>query len=202
MTPICVSELTIIGSDNDLSPGRGQVIWTNAGISLTGAIQGIHFGEIVIEIRAFVIKKNGFQNVVRKMAVILSRPQCVNDILLFLTQRVLRSYCTVPLLWNMMTSQTWWSRTSLTTMKKRTSMTLSATTVSTAWRRRRTRNGGGNKRRIIIVRKTLYHMMTSSNGNIFRVTGHLCGEFTGPRWIPRIKASDAELWCFLWSASE
>ena len=27
-------------------------------------------------------------------------------------------------------------------------------------------------------------MMTSSNGNIFRVTGHLCGEFTGHRWIP------------------
>ena len=24
-----------------------------------------------------------------------------------------------------------------------------------------------------------YLMMTSSNGNIFRVTGHLCGEFTG-----------------------
>ena len=23
-------------------------------------------------------------------------------------------------------------------------------------------------------------MMTSSNGNVFRVTGHLCGEFTGP----------------------
>ena len=30
-------------------------------------------------------------------------------------------------------------------------------------------------------------MMTSSNGNIFRVTGHLCGEFTGPRWIPHTK---------------
>ena len=27
-----------------------------------------------------------------------------------------------------------------------------------------------------------------------------CGEFTGPRWIPHTKASDAELWCFLWSA--
>ena len=26
--------------------------------------------------------------------------------------------------------------------------------------------------------------MKSSNGNIFRVTGHLCGEFTGPWWIP------------------
>ena len=45
-------------------------------------------------------------------------------------------------------------------------------------------------------------MMTSSNGNIFRVTGHLCVEFTGPRWIPRTKASDTVLWCFLWSASE
>ena len=30
----------------------------------------------------------------------------------------------------------------------------------------------------------------------FRVTGHLCGEFTGQLWIPRTKASDAELWCF------
>ena len=27
-------------------------------------------------------------------------------------------------------------------------------------------------------------MMTSSNGNIFHVTGYLCGEFPGPRWIP------------------
>ena len=35
-------------------------------------------------------------------------------------------------------------------------------------------------------------MMTSSNGNIFRVTGHLCGEFTGQRWTPP-KASDGSL---------
>ena len=28
-------------------------------------------------------------------------------------------------------------------------------------------------------------MKTSSNGNIFRVTGPLCGEFTGHRPIPR-----------------
>ena len=45
-------------------------------------------------------------------------------------------------------------------------------------------------------------MKTSSNGKFFRVTGYLCGEFTGPRWTPRTKASDAELCCFLWSASE
>ena len=31
---------------------------------------------------------------------------------------------------------------------------------------------------------TSYHMMTSSNGNIFRVTGHLCGEFTAPGEFP------------------
>ena len=29
-----------------------------------------------------------------------------------------------------------------------------------------------------------YFMMTSSNGNIFRVTGPLCGEFTGPGEFP------------------
>ena len=47
-----------------------------------------------------------------------------------------------------------------------------------------------------------YRMMTSSNRNFFRVTGLLWGEFTGHRWIPLTKVSDAELWCFLWSATE
>ena len=50
--------------------------------------------------------------------------------------------------------------------------------------------------------KPWINMMTSSNGNIFRVTGPLWGEFTGDRWIPLTKASDAELWCFIWSAPE
>ena len=36
----------------------------------------------------------------------------------------------------------------------------------------------------------------------FRVTGHLCGECTGQWWIPLTKASDAELWYFLWSTVE
>ena len=36
------------------------------------------------------------------------------------------------------------------------------------------------------------YMMASSNGNIFRFTGPLCGEFTGQRWIPLTKASDTQ----------
>ena len=36
---------------------------------------------------------------------------------------------------------------------------------------------------LILCNATL-HMKTSSNGNIFRVTGHLCGEFTGPGEFP------------------
>ena len=40
--------------------------------------------------------------------------------------------------------------------------------------------------------------MTSSNRNIFRVTGPLWGEFTGHWWIPHTKASDAERWCFFY----
>ena len=47
-----------------------------------------------------------------------------------------------------------------------------------------------------------YHIMTSSNANIFRVTDSLWGYFTGHHWIPLIKASDAELWSFLWCAPE
>ena len=46
------------------------------------------------------------------------------------------------------------------------------------------------------------YMMTSSNGNILRVTGPLWGEFNGHRWMPRTKASDAELWYLLWPADE
>ena len=40
--------------------------------------------------------------------------------------------------------------------------------------------------------------MTSLNGNIFRVTGLLYGEFTGHRWIPRTKASGAGFGVFFY----
>ena len=44
--------------------------------------------------------------------------------------------------------------------------------------------------------------MTSSNENIFRVIGPLWGESTGHRWFSLTKASDSELWCFLWSSPQ
>ena len=44
--------------------------------------------------------------------------------------------------------------------------------------------------------------MTLWNGNIFCVTDPLWGESSGQRRIPLTQASDAELWCFLWSAPE
>ena len=56
-THICIGNLTIIGSDNGLSPYRRQaIIWTNAGILLIGPL-GTNFSEISIEILIFSFKK-------------------------------------------------------------------------------------------------------------------------------------------------
>ena len=53
----CVSKLTIVGSDNGLSPGRHQtIIWTNPGISLIEPL-GTNFSEIFIGIQIFSFKK-------------------------------------------------------------------------------------------------------------------------------------------------
>ena len=73
---ICVGNLTIIGSDNVLSPGwRQAIIWTNAGILLTlGNKLQWNFNR-----NSYIfVQENAFQNVVWKKAAILSRPQCVN----------------------------------------------------------------------------------------------------------------------------
>ena len=54
---ICVSKLSILGSDNGLSPGRRQaIIRTNAGILLIGTL-GTNFSEILGEIHTFSFKK-------------------------------------------------------------------------------------------------------------------------------------------------
>ena len=57
VTHICVSELTIIGSDNGLSPNRRQaIICANAGILLIRPF-GINFNEMLIEIDTLSFKK-------------------------------------------------------------------------------------------------------------------------------------------------
>ena len=57
VTHICGSKLTIIGSDNGLSPEQCQaIIWTNAGILLIRPL-GTNFSEIWIEMRTFSLKK-------------------------------------------------------------------------------------------------------------------------------------------------
>ena len=56
-THICIGKLTIIGSDNGLSPGpRQAIIWTNAGILLIRRL-GTNFKEILIEIYMISFKK-------------------------------------------------------------------------------------------------------------------------------------------------
>ena len=61
VTHICVSKLTIIGSDNGLSPGRRQaIIWTNGGMLLIWPL-GTNFSEIAIDINTFSFKKIHFK---------------------------------------------------------------------------------------------------------------------------------------------
>ena len=57
VTHICISRLTITGSDNGLSPGwRQAIIWTNAGILLIGPLR-TNFSEHLIAILTFSFMK-------------------------------------------------------------------------------------------------------------------------------------------------
>ena len=72
VTHMYVGKLTIIGSDNGLSPGRRQaIIWTNAGILLFGPL-GSNFSEILIEIETFSFRKMHL-----KLSSVKWRPFCL-----------------------------------------------------------------------------------------------------------------------------
>ena len=75
---MCVGNLTIIDSDNGLSPGRRQaIIWTNAGILLIGPL-GTNPSEIVSGIQTFSFKKMHF-----KVSSAKWRPFCLGlDVLI------------------------------------------------------------------------------------------------------------------------
>ena len=70
---IFISKLTIIASDNGLSPGWCQAIfWINAVILLIGPL-GTNFSEILVEIHTNIfVKENEFENIVWKW-----RPLCL-----------------------------------------------------------------------------------------------------------------------------
>ena len=73
VTHICVSKLTIIGTDNSLSPSRRQaIIWTNAGLLKIGP-SGTNFSEILITIFVFSFKKMHF-----KVSSVKRRPFCLS----------------------------------------------------------------------------------------------------------------------------
>ena len=72
VTHICVGKLTIIASDNGLSPGRRQaIIWNNAGILLIEPL-GTNFSDILIGIQMFSFRKMRL-----KMSSAKWRPFCI-----------------------------------------------------------------------------------------------------------------------------
>ena len=92
---MCVSNLTIIGSDNGLSPGRRQaIIWTNAGIVLIGT-RGTNFSEILIKIYTFSFKKMH-----SKMSSGKWRPFCLSLNVSNLNQnKIISNFCGIYCIW-------------------------------------------------------------------------------------------------------
>ena len=73
VTHICGDNLTIIGPDNVLSPGRRQaVIWTNAGILVIGP-RGTNFSKNLISIQTF-----SFKTMHLKISSAKWRPLCLD----------------------------------------------------------------------------------------------------------------------------
>ena len=98
VTQICVGKLTIIDSDNGLSPGRRQaIIWTNAGILLIG-LRGTSFSEILIGTQAFSLKKMHL-----KMSSAKGRPICLGFNVLSWS-----NYGVYTLVWSIMTTFYHW----------------------------------------------------------------------------------------------
>ena len=86
---IYISKLTIIGSNNGLSPVRRQaIIWTNAGILLIGPL-GTNFYE-----NSYIfIQGDAFENVACVIVTILSQPQCVNSVNPMIKMSLYEMYC-------------------------------------------------------------------------------------------------------------
>ena len=73
-----ISKLTIICSDNGLSPGRGPSHYLNQCWNIVNWSFGNKLQWNLNRNRYIFIHENPFENGVWKMAAILSQPQCVN----------------------------------------------------------------------------------------------------------------------------
>ena len=71
---ICISRLTIIGSDNGVSPGHYlNQYWNIVEWELRNKFQwNLKQNQYIL------IQENAFENIAWRMAAIWSRPQCVN----------------------------------------------------------------------------------------------------------------------------
>ena len=229
VTHICVSKLTIIGSDNGLSPVRRQaIIWTNAGLLLIGPL-GRNFSESenLIEILKFSFKKMRL-----KVSSGKWRPFCLglNDMTYSQCNGPFRQTCPIRIetadgqhdelighvqalysgdqdTHDDVTKWKHFPRYPLFVRGTNCGAWLSLIcTWTNGWaiNRDASKEAGQLYFDSSLARRATWYftIMTSSNVNIFRVTGNLWGESIGRRWIPLTKASDADLWCFLLSAPE
>ena len=88
VTHICVGKVTIIGSDNGLSPDwRQAIIWTNAGLLSIEPLR-TYFSENWIKIQPFSLKKMHM-----KMASAKWRPSCLGLNVINWPQELCKNIC-------------------------------------------------------------------------------------------------------------
>ena len=79
---ICVGNQTIIGSDNGLAPGTAPSHYLNQCSNIVNWTLRNKLQWNLNQNSCVFIHENAFENVVWKMAAILSRPQCADTLLL------------------------------------------------------------------------------------------------------------------------
>ena len=157
MTHICVSELTIIGSDNGLSPGRHQaIIWTNDGILLIGTL-GTNFSEILFGIQTFSFNKMHLKMSSAKWLWFCLGLNMLNDVFHSVAHNKYRKGCC------------WISAMDLLYLM----------------------DEGYQNYQLAIIHDDVIKWK-----HFPRYWPFVRGIHRS-RWIPRTKASDAELWCYL-----
>ena len=150
VTYICMGNLTIIASDDGLSPGQRQ-----ANISTNDVINSNLCNKLQWNLKQnsnIFTQEIAFENVVWKMAAILPRPQCVK-----------RLHCILP------PAAYTHIRLSLRQCLLDTNITHIYVHINNAW-----------PACLLSVTQIYHGMSLSWHGNTFHITGHLWGESISP----------------------